>query len=65
MHWIRSVLPGLIEEAELHVTWEQLVHFIRHAIEQREYFKFEFTKSLSLILELLVRAGTIMGNCQK
>ena len=53
-------LTRAIEEAELHVTWEQLVHFIRHAIEQREYFKFEFTKSLSLILELLVRAGTIM-----
>lgn len=50
-------LTQAIEEAGLHVTAKQLLHFIRHAIEEREYFKFEFTKSLSLILELLVRAG--------
>ena len=42
------------------MTAKQLLHFIRHAIEEREYFKFEFTKSLSLILELLVRAGAMM-----
>lgn len=50
-------LTQAIEESGLHVTAKQLLHFIRHAIEEREYFKFEFTKSLSLILELLVRAG--------
>lgn len=53
-------LTQVIEEAGLHVTAKQLLHFIRHAIEEREYFKFEFTKSLSLILELLVRAGAMM-----
>ena len=38
----------------------QLIHFIRSAVRQREYFKFEFTKSLSLILELLVRTGNVL-----
>lgn len=53
-------LEQAISESGLSVTPKQLVHFIRHAIEQREYFKFEFTKSLSLILELLVRAGAVL-----
>lgn len=53
-------LQKAIEEAGLPVSAKRLLHFIRHAIEQREYFKFEFTKSLSLILELLVRAGSVM-----
>jgi len=37
------------------------LHFIKSAIEEREYFKFEFTKSLSLALELLAKAGEILG----
>lgn len=53
-------LAEALKEAGLQVSVEQLLHFIRYAIEQREYFKFEFTKSLSLILELLVRAGNEM-----
>ncbi len=36
---------------------EVFVGFMKQAIEQREYFKFEFTKSLSLILELLINIG--------
>ncbi len=53
-------LSQALKAAGLSVTAEQLVCFIRHAIEQREYFKFEFTKSLSLILELLIRSGAVM-----
>lgn len=53
-------LARAIQESGLAVNEKQLLHFIRHAIEQREYFKFEFTKSLSLILELLIRAGTAL-----
>ena len=41
-------LAEALKEAGLQVSVEQLLHFIRYAIEQREYFKFEFTKSLSL-----------------
>lgn len=49
-----------LKEAGLTVDAAQTLSFIRRAIEQREYFKFEFTKSLSLILELLIKGGSIM-----
>lgn len=39
---------------------EDFLQFITSSIEQREYFKFEFTKSLSLALELLAQAGTFL-----
>ncbi|MCD8248945.1 MAG: gamma-glutamyl-gamma-aminobutyrate hydrolase family protein [Lachnospiraceae bacterium] len=53
-------LEMALRETGLSVGVEELVYFIYQAIKQREYFKFEFTKSLSLILELLVRSGAIM-----
>jgi len=53
-------LRAAVKGSGLRISEEQLVHFICSAIEQREYFKFEFTKSLSLILELLIRGGTMM-----
>lgn len=40
---------------------EQLTEFIRTAFEQRERFKFEFTKSLSLALEVLRMIGRNLG----
>jgi len=39
------------------ITPEELMQFMRTAFEQRERFKFEFTKSLSLALEILRMAG--------
>ena len=42
---------GIDGEPE-HLTW-----FIKTSLEQREYFKFEFTKALSLAMEILVMAG--------
>lgn len=36
---------------------EDFIEFLRVSVEQREYFKFEFTKSLSLMLELLISVG--------
>lgn len=35
--------------------------FLISAIEQREYFKFEFTKSLSLVIEWIRKIGQLMG----
>ena len=35
--------------------------FLRSSLEQREYFKFEFTKSLSLALVILTKAGEALG----
>ncbi|MFC2061369.1 PEP-utilizing enzyme [Elusimicrobiota bacterium] len=38
-----------------------LRHFLTSTIKQREYFKFEFTRSLSLALEFLAAAGEMLG----
>lgn len=40
---------------------DDFIFFLRSSIEMREYFKFEFTKSLSLALELLAEAGASIG----
>jgi gamma-glutamyl-gamma-aminobutyrate hydrolase PuuD/phosphohistidine swiveling domain-containing protein len=34
--------------------------FLKMAIEQREFFKFEFTRSLSLVLEMIKKLGTLI-----
>jgi glycerol-3-phosphate cytidylyltransferase-like family protein len=38
-----------------------IIRFIRSSIVQREHFKFEFTKSLSLAIEFIARAGEVLG----
>ncbi len=53
-------LSEALLEAGFSVPPAKLLYFIRKAIEEREYFKFEFTKSLSLVLELLIRAGAVL-----
>lgn len=41
----------------LNIGAKDFERFLRSATEQREYFKFEFTKALSLVLELLIIVG--------
>jgi cytidyltransferase-like protein len=43
------------------ITPDDFLFFLKSSIEQREYFKFEFTRSLSNAIELLVKAGDILG----
>lgn len=43
------------------ITPAHLTRFLRAAFEQREKFKFEFTKALSLALEVLKMAGRNLG----
>jgi len=43
------------------ISSRDFLHFIKSTIEERERFKFEFTKSLSLALELLAKAGEMLG----
>ncbi|MDR0972570.1 MAG: hypothetical protein LBM61_01115 [Prevotellaceae bacterium] len=40
---------------------EQIIDFIKTSLEQREFVKFEFTKSLSLTLSLIKRIGGDLG----
>lgn len=45
------------EQIHFGISADELVSFIKTALEQREYFKFVFTKSLSLALEILILVG--------
>ncbi|MDR1475410.1 MAG: hypothetical protein LBI30_02725 [Holosporales bacterium] len=42
-------------------TPEKFISFLKTAFEQREFFKFEFTKSLSLAIEILASVGDRFG----
>lgn len=46
-------------EHGINIEINKFIDFLVTAIEQREYFKFEFTKSLSLVLEMIRKIGTI------
>lgn len=50
-----------VTEAGLPFSAEKLLQFCRTAMEQREYFKFEFTRSLSLCLEMIADIGAGLG----
>lgn len=54
-------LDKALKDAGLHVTPEKFMDFLIKATKNREYFKFEFTKSLSLILELIIHLGDMLG----
>lgn len=57
-----AALQQALDEAGFSgITPGELVRFMRTALEQRERFKFEFTKSLSLALEVLRMAGRNLG----
>jgi len=50
-----------LEQNGLLVTAEELMQFIKEAIEGREYLKFVFTKAVSKILQLIEELGTRVG----
>ena len=54
-------LNQALEDSGIHVTPEKFMDFLIRATKNREYFKFEFTKSLSLILETIIHLGDMLG----
>lgn len=52
-----EIMKQALVKLGFNITPEKFVAFLKSAIEQREYFKFEFTRSLSLALELLINIG--------
>lgn len=52
-----SRLSAALARAGIDSTPAAFMEFLTCAIEQREYFKFEFTRSLSLVLELIQKLG--------
>lgn len=57
----QRILSNACTKLGFGVSADEFVLFIKRAIEQREYFKFEFTKSLSLAIEILALAGQKLG----
>lgn len=48
-----------LRDSGMKVDIKKFMEFLVSAIEQREYFKFEFTKSLSLVLEMIRKIGVL------
>jgi len=57
----RENVSRALMDYEMDFTADELIDYIRMTTENREYFKFEFTKSLSLILNILIRLGELYG----
>ena len=51
----------ILNELESSVTSQEMVRFLREAIQSRESVKFEFTKNLSIALDLCVKTGLALG----
>ncbi len=43
------------------IRYEEFIFFIKNSIEQREYFKFIFTRSLSRVIEIIADIGKKLG----
>ena len=50
-----------IKEAAFQFGESHLLRFMKSSLEQREYFKFNFTKSLSLVIEIVSQIGEKLG----
>tara|TARA_B100000989_G_scaffold214088_1_gene162762 strand:+ start:20712 stop:23057 length:2346 start_codon:yes stop_codon:yes gene_type:complete len=57
----KTKIKILINESGIETNVNELLIFIREAIEGREYSKFIFTKSLSKVLTLIQNFGTKLG----
>lgn len=53
-------LQEALNTAFLPFDAQYFCQFLKIAIEQREFFKFEFTRSLSLVLELIKQLGNLL-----
>jgi cytidyltransferase-like protein len=57
---VRKIEPA-IKEAGFSFSAELFVDFAKKAMEQREYFKFVFTRSLSRGIEIIAKIGETLG----
>ncbi len=56
----REILEKALESIQFPVSAHDFNNFLVNAIESREYFKFEFTKSLSLAIDLIQNLGKLL-----
>ena len=57
----KKILSEALESIGFDIGAEEFLKFLTTSIESREYFKFEFTKSLSLAIDLIQGLGTILN----
>ncbi len=50
-----------LEEIGFFTDIKAFMDFLKMSMEEREYFKFEFTKTLSLAIDILIEAGSHLG----
>ncbi|MBR1815786.1 MAG: hypothetical protein IJ763_03705 [Lachnospiraceae bacterium] len=56
-----EVLEEALRRVDLDITPQVLISFVTEAIINRAYFRFEYIKSLSLILDIIVVMGNLYG----
>ena len=56
-----EILAKALLSIDFDIPAKDFIHFMTTAIESREYFKFEFTKSLSLAIDLIQSLGKILN----
>lgn len=55
-----NVITSALNSVDLKLDPKEFIAVLKHSFEQREYFKFEFTKSLSLAIEILKKIGELL-----
>ena len=55
-----DIISRALKHANLELDPKEFVEVLKKSLEQREYFKFEFTKSLSLAIEILRKIGDLL-----
>ncbi|MGN0394685.1 MAG: PEP-utilizing enzyme [Coprococcus sp.] len=54
-------LADALDEIGFFIGVKDFMDFLKTSMEEREYFKFEFTKALSLAIDILIEAGEKLG----
>jgi len=58
---LHNKIDIILKEHNIDCNSKELFDFIRTSLEAREFSKFEFTKSLSDAIELIAKAGELLG----
>lgn len=57
----KTILTKAIEDADFELNADELIDFITKTVVNKAYFKSEFTKTLSLILDIIAVMGDLHG----
>jgi phosphohistidine swiveling domain-containing protein len=57
----KDIIKKALMSIDMDIDAEQFLLFLKTSYEQREFFKFEFTKTLSLAIEILAKIAEMAG----